>query len=140
MLANAHLASGVTITRVSLHILAACVWIGGQIIMGGLVPTLRSAGEDVPAKAARAFARLSWPAYGVLVLTGFWNAGSVTNHHATTWGWNFTLMFKLGLVALAGVAAFAHGRATTASRRGMTAGVTLLASLGAMVLGVALAG
>ena len=47
---------------------------------------------------------------------------------------------KFVAVIGAGVGAFLHTRATTASRRGMFAGIGFLFSLIAMVLGVALAG
>ncbi|NBV26561.1 MAG: hypothetical protein EBR99_04540 [Actinobacteria bacterium] len=68
MTAAAHLASGMDILRTSLHILGVAVWVGGQIVLAGLVPVLRDAGEGVPQKAARAFARLSWPAFVLVVI------------------------------------------------------------------------
>ena len=49
------------------------VWVGGQFTVAGLLPTVRSLGEDAPKKVALALARLLWPAYAVLVITGFWN-------------------------------------------------------------------
>ena len=140
MLATAtHLAPGLTIVRLSLHVLAACVWIGGQFVMAGLVPTLRAAGQDVPGKAAKAFGRLSWPAFALLVVTGFWNY-AVAIHDKTTYGWQMVMMVKFVAVFGAGAGAFLHTRATTASKRGLWAGVGLLSSLAAMVLGVTLAG
>ena len=139
MVAAAHLAPALTIVRISLHVLAACVWIGGQIVLAGLVPTLRDAGQDVPQKVARAFARLSWPAFALLVFTGFWNY-AIKNHDGVTYGWQAAFGVKFALVVLAGLGAYAHSKATSPARRGATAGIGLLASLGAMVLGVALAG
>lgn len=59
--------------RIGLHLLAASVWVGGQIVLAGLVPTLRQLGEDAPRAAARAFGRVAWPAYGLTVVTGIWN-------------------------------------------------------------------
>ena len=61
--------------RLILHVLAATVWVGGQFTVAGLLPTIRTLGEEAPKKVARAFGRLLWPAYGVLVVTGFWNIG-----------------------------------------------------------------
>jgi putative copper export protein len=139
MLAATHLAPGLTIVRLSLHVLAASIWIGGQIVMAGLVPTLREAGQDVPSKAARAFARLSWPAFAVLVITGFWNY-AVEIHGTTTYGWQMVMGVKFVAVFGAGAGAWLHTRATTPSKRGMWAGIGLLGSLLAMVLGVTLAG
>ncbi len=59
--------------RLFLHVFSASIWVGGQFALAGLLPTVRSFGEDAPRQAARAFNRLAWPAYGVLVLTGLWN-------------------------------------------------------------------
>jgi putative copper export protein len=59
--------------RLFLHVLAASVWVGGQIVLAGLVPTLRGLGDDAPRLAARAFNRIAWPAYGIAVVTGLWN-------------------------------------------------------------------
>ena len=64
--------------RLILHVLAATVWVGGQFTVAGLLPTIRTLGEDAPKKVAQAFGRLLWPAYAVLVITGFWNISSLT--------------------------------------------------------------
>ena len=45
--------------------------------MAGLVGPARSMAADAPKVLARAFARLAWPAYVVLVVTGFWNVTAV---------------------------------------------------------------
>jgi len=63
----------VTAFRLFLHVLAASIWVGGLIVMAGLVPTVRSFGNDAPRRLARAFNRLAWPAFGVAVVTGLWN-------------------------------------------------------------------
>jgi putative copper export protein len=59
--------------RIFLHLLAASVWVGGQLVLAGLVPVLRRGGPDVARAAARRFAALAWVAFGVLVATGVWN-------------------------------------------------------------------
>lgn len=59
--------------RLFLHVLAASIWVGGQIVLAGLVPTVRSFGEDATRQVARAFNRIAWPAYAVAVVTGLWN-------------------------------------------------------------------
>ena len=51
--------------RVILHVLAASIWVGGQFTLAGLVPTIRTLGDDAPKKVARAFGRLLWPAYAL---------------------------------------------------------------------------
>ena len=59
--------------RLFLHVLAASIWVGGQFVLVGLLPTVRRFGDDAPRLAGIAFNRLAWPAYGVLVVTGLWN-------------------------------------------------------------------
>jgi putative copper export protein len=63
----------VTELRLFLHVLAASVWVGGQIVLAGLVPTIRTLGPEAPATVARAFNRIAWPAVGIAVVTGLWN-------------------------------------------------------------------
>ena len=133
------LAPSLTALRLSLHILAATVWVGGQIVMVGLLPTARNLGGQAPRSLAAAFARLSWPAFGVLVLTGFWNIAAVHPSQRTT-AWQAVFGVKMAVVVLAGASAFVHGRATT--RRGLAVWGSLagLSSVGALCLGVLLAG
>lgn len=59
--------------RLFLHVLAASVWVGGQLVLAGLLPTVRTLGPDAPRRVARAFNRIAWPAYGIAVATGLWN-------------------------------------------------------------------
>lgn len=134
-----HLASLLTVTRLSLHVLAATVWVGGQFVLAGLVPTLRGLGEGAPQKVARAFGRLSWPAFWLLVLTGVWNYVAVSHHNATN-GWNAVFGIKMTAVLVAGLGAYMHTKASTPKARGIYAGVGTLGSIVALVLGVALAG
>ncbi|NNN08341.1 MAG: hypothetical protein HKL85_04005 [Acidimicrobiaceae bacterium] len=139
ILATTQLASASTLVRLSLHVLAASVWVGGQIVLAGLLPTLRSLGSDAPRKVAQAFGRLSWPAFWLLILTGFWNYVAV---HGSTQSssWNAAFGIKMIMVVAAGVGAFLHTRATTPKARGIFAGVGTLATLVAMVLGVLITG
>ncbi|MDH2902826.1 MAG: hypothetical protein PXZ08_02600 [Actinomycetota bacterium] len=137
--ASTQLASTSTLVRVSLHVLAASVWVGGQIVLAGLLPTIRSMGAEAPRKVAQAFGRLSWPAYWLLILTGFWNYAAVHGSSQSS-SWNAAFGIKMIMVVAAGVGAFLHTRATTARARGIFAGVGTLATLVAMVLGVLIAG
>jgi putative copper export protein len=123
--------------RLFLHVLAATIWVGGQLVLAALVPALRSAGTDVPRIAARAFNRVAWPAFGVLVVTGIWNIVAEGDRGDA---YRTTLMIKLTVVAASGVTAFLHARATT--RRGMAVfgALTGLTALAALLLGVVLAG
>ena len=74
--------------RVSLHILAVTVWIGGQILVAALVPVLREVGHDAPKKVAQRFGQVAWPFFGLAVVTGIWNlleipSGQSTAYHVT---------------------------------------------------------
>ncbi|HKH88200.1 MAG TPA: hypothetical protein VKA05_05220 [Acidimicrobiales bacterium] len=134
----ARLATAATAVRLTLHVLAASVWVGGQIVVGGLLPTIRSLGPEAPKRVAQAFGRLQWPAYAVLVLTGLWNVSVTSKGQGTAW--KVVLGVKIAVVALAGLAAFLHQRST--SRKGLAIWGALagLASLAALALGVLLAG
>ncbi len=141
--------------RLFLHVVGACVWIGGQLVLAGLVPTVRRvAGPDVVRAVARQFQRLAWPGYALLVATGIWNlvavhAGDYSNEQLVT------LFVKLVFVALSGIGAALHSsltgpavaRATTdaqARRRralsGASAGLSLLFALVAAYQGIQLHG
>lgn len=90
--------------RLFLHVLSASVWVGGQIVLAGLLPTVRTLGPDAPKRVARAFNRIAWPAFGVAVVTGIWNVLAVDldsiNHPA--------FEIKFTLVVLSGVGAAVH--------------------------------
>jgi putative copper export protein len=123
--------------RLFLHVLGATVWVGGQITLAALVPALRAAGADVPRAAANAFNRIAWPAFAVLVVTGVWNVAAEGDQGAA---YNHTLMAKYVLVLASGLTAYLHGRAAT--RRGMAVfgALTGLTALGALFVGILLAG
>jgi putative copper export protein len=133
------LAPGLDALRLTLHVLAASIWVGGQIVLVGLVGPARRAGPDVPAALARAFARLAWPAYAVLVVTGFWNIS--TFHWADQSGaWKAVLIAKIVVVAAAGVGSLLHTRATSRAALALWGSVAGLASVAALAMGVLLAG
>jgi putative copper export protein len=133
------LAPALTAVRLSLHVLAATVWVGGQITLAGLLPEVRAIGGDATARVARAFARLSWPAFGVLVVTGLWNVTAVHASNATS-AWTAVLFVKIGVVVLAGAASGLHQRATTRASLAAWGSIAGSASIVAVVLGVLLAG
>jgi putative copper export protein len=133
------LSAGLDGFRLILHVLAAAVWVGGQFTVAGLLPTVRTFGEDAPKKVGGALGRLLWPAYAVLVLTGFWNIGALTVDHAST-AWKTVLIVKIVVVALAGVAVFLHQRSTSRRAIAVWGAIGALASVAALCLGVFLAG
>lgn len=105
-----------TTIRLFLHVIAATIWVGGQITLAGLVPAVRKLSPDAPRAVARQFNRIAWPAFGVLVLTGVWNLFAVDLTDTST-KYQATVFAKLFFVALSGVAAFLHTQAST--RRGL---------------------
>ncbi|MGA2211346.1 MAG: hypothetical protein ABSH30_17140 [Acidimicrobiales bacterium] len=132
------LATAATTIRLTLHVLAATVWVGGQFVVAGLLPTVRSLGPDAPKRIARAFGRIQWPAFAVLLLTGIWNVGVATKGEPHSW--KVVLGVKIGVVLLAGLGAFLHQRSKSRAGLAIWGAVTALASLAALVLGVLLAG
>ena len=133
------LAPTVEAIRLTLHVLAACVWVGGLIVMMGLVGPARALGPDAAPALARAFAKMAWPAYAVLVLTGFWNVSTFTWSEQSA-AWKAVLIAKIVVVALAGVGAFLHARAKTPAGLAAWGSIAGLASVGALFLGILLAG
>jgi putative copper export protein len=125
--------------RLILHVLAATVWVGGQFTVLGLLPTVRTFGEDAPRAVGRALGRLLWPAYAVLVVTGFWNIGSLTVKDASS-AWKSVLIAKIVVVAVAGVAVFLHQRASSRRATAVWGAIGAVASVAALCLGVFLAG
>ncbi len=133
------LAPALDTVRLTLHVLAASVWVGGQIAMMGLVGPARTLGTDAPKALARAFSRLAWPAFAVLVATGFWNIAAV-HYSSQDAAWKAVLMAKIVVVALAGLGALLHQRATTKGQLALWGSVSGTASVAALVMGVMLAG
>ncbi|MGA8726362.1 MAG: hypothetical protein WB565_15110 [Acidimicrobiales bacterium] len=133
------LAGGLDGFRLILHVFAAAVWVGGQLTVAGLLPTIRTFGEDAPKKVGRALARLLWPAYAVLVITGLWNISTFNLKDAPT-AWNVVLGIKIADVALAGVAVFLHQRATSRRATAVWGATGAIATVIALCLGVFLAG
>ena len=151
-----------TTVRLFLHVLAATVWVGGQITLGVVVPALRPAADDPDPGAARARIRAvarrfqvgAWSAFAVLLLTGVWNLTAL--HVGDQSGaWLATLMVKLGCVAISGIAAAVHilvaaprvraapdeaARRSAAAFSGACEGVSVLFAVAALFLGVLLNG
>ena len=142
---TSHASSQLTLTpgldalRLTLHVLAATIWVGGQFVMLGLLPTARSMGSDATKKLAQAFAKLSWPAFVVLVLTGFWNLAALHSSPKSS-AWSAVMGIKYAVVALAAVGAWLHSRATTKGALAAWGSIGGIASVAALILGILLAG
>ncbi len=125
--------------RLTLHVLAASVWVGGQIVLGGLIGPARSMGDGAPKVLAGAFARMAWPAYGVLIVTGFWNI-STFHWSAQSDAWKAVLIAKIAVVLVAGLGALLHQRATTKPALALWGSVAGTASIAALAMGILLSG
>lgn len=133
--------------RSFLHLLSVTVWVGGQIVVAGLVPLLRkldrSAGpvpegeKSITQQAARRFGRISWPFFALAIITGLWSLGEVVanDEWATSTGlWKTLFFVKIALVAASGVGAWLHTRAQRAPERALFASVASLSALAALLI------
>lgn len=132
------LAVGWDTIRLFLHVLAATVWVGGQITLLALVPVLRRLGAGIPRAAARRFNQVAWPAFAVLVITGIWNIIAVRSQ--VTGSYETTLVAKLIVVAISGISAALHARARNPAGLAVFGALTGVSSLAALFLGIVLAG
>jgi putative copper export protein len=123
--------------RLFLHILAATVWVGGQLTLAGLVPGLRKIDADAPRAVARRFNRVAWPAFLVLVVTGIWNLLAI-DVGQTSLEYQITLGLKIAVVALSGVGAALHAGARSRAALAAWGAVSGLGALLALFLGVVL--
>jgi putative copper export protein len=131
------LAPALDVVRLSLHVLAATIWVGGQLTLAALVPTLKAAGAEVPKSVAQRFSQVAWPAFLVLVATGIWNIFAI--HHQTS-TYKTVVMVKVVVVILSGLTAYLHQRATTRKGMAVFGALTALTALTALVIGIVLAG
>ena len=122
-----------TTIRLFLHVLGATVWVGGQLTLAGLVPRLRAAATDAPRIAARAFNRLAWPAFTLLVVTGVWNIVEIK----PTWDSDYgrTLVVKIAVVAVSGLTVFAHTHSRSRTQLAVFGALTAVSAVGALFLG-----
>jgi putative copper export protein len=124
--------------RLFLHVLAATVWVGGQLTLAALVPVLRRLGADIPRAAARRFNQVAWPAFAVLIVTGIWNMIAVRSQ--ITGSYETTLVVKLIIVAVSGITAALHARARSSAALAVFGALTGISALAALFLGILLAG
>ena len=123
------------VVRLFVHILAATIWVGGQLTLAGLVPGLRALAPDAPRTVARRFNLIAWPAYVVLVVTGIWNILAVDR---TDSAYMVTLGVKLAIVALSGIAAALHTVSKTKVGLAVWGALTGVSALAALFVGVLL--
>jgi len=123
--------------RLFLHVLAASVWVGGQIVLGGLVPKLRQVAPESLKVAANAFARIAWPAFAVVVVTGMWNILDITVGDMST-EYQVSMFVHVLLAMAAAMFVVIHSVGQTKLALALGGALGLLSSLGAMFVGILL--
>lgn len=123
--------------RLFLHVLAASIWVGGQIVLAGLVPSLRRDAPSSTKVAARAFNKVAWPAFAVLVITGIWNILAVDMTSLDT-SYQATAFLHILLAAVTGVSAAVHSIGTSRAALAIGGAVGGLTALGALFVGILL--
>ncbi len=126
-----------TTIRLFLHVLAATVWVGGQFALAGLVGTLRRESPGAPRAAARAFAKLAWPAFGVLVVTGIWNLTAIDVGNTST-RYQITVFVKITVAVASAVFVLIHSLGKTKLALALGGALGALCSLAALYLGILL--
>lgn len=122
--------------RLFLHVFAAAVWVGGQVVLAALVPRLRDY-DGATKVAARGFAMVAWPAFFVVVVTGMWSLAEVEIGDTTT-TYQVTVMIKVTLAVLSGAAAAVHAVGNSIAAKAVGGSLGLLGALGAMFFGLLL--
>lgn len=123
--------------RLFLHVLAATVWVGGQIVLIGLVPRLRRAAPDTTRIAARAYGSVAWPALLVSFVTGVWGILDLTISDQSS-DYQVTLALHVSLAAVAGASAAVHSLGRSKVALALGGAIGLLTSLGAAFVGLLL--
>jgi putative copper export protein len=123
--------------RLFLHVTAATIWVGGQFALAGVVPALRKAASHATKPVAQAFARLAWPAFGVLVVTGMWNVMAI-DIVDTSSAYQATVMAHIALAAGAGVFVAVHQFGASVAAKAIGGSLGALLSIGALFVGLLL--
>lgn len=122
--------------RLFIHVLAAAIWVGGQFTLAGAVPGLRKVGPEATKAAANGFAKVAWPAYFLVIVTGMWNIFATDAD--TSGSYMVVLGLKFMLVVAAGVSAAVHSVASNRAAMAITGALGGVLSLVIMFLGVLL--
>ena len=126
-----------TTIRLFLHIVAASVWLGGQITVGGIVPAVRRVSPATTKTIAQAFGRVAWPAFGLTVLTGMWSLAAI-DITDTSSAYQATVLVHLAAAIASGVFAAVHAVGRTKLALALGGALGALTALAAMFLGVLL--
>ncbi len=132
------LASASDSLRLFLHVIGATIWVGGQLVFAALVPVLKAKDAALPKLVAKQFNKIAWPAFGLLLLTGFWNLATLPKDLPSSY--HAAVGIKMTVVTLSGVAAYMHARAKSTKGMALWGAVSGLSAILATYVGVLLAG
>jgi len=124
--------------RTYLHLLGVAVWLGGQIVLAGVVPKLRKSNPDALINIAKGYASIAWPAMILIVFTGAWGLAATDASDKTT-AYLVTFGIKMLLVASTVIATLIHSNGTSKLAKGLGGAIGLIATLFAAYCGVLLA-
>ncbi len=124
--------------RIFLHVIAVAVWVGGQIVLAGIVPQLRKVAPDAMKTVAQSFARIAWPAFLIIVFTGMWGLGTIDVTDRSS-AYLATFGIKMLLVGVTVIATLIHSNGTSKAAKGIGGAASLLASLLAAFAGILMA-
>jgi putative copper export protein len=113
--------------RLFVHVLAASVWVGGQLAVVG----------NTKIAARNPLARAAWPAFGLVVVTGLWSLTEVDVGDTST-DYQVTLFVKVLLAMASGAAAAVHAVGTGRVAVAVGGSIGLVAAIGAMYCGLLL--
>lgn len=102
-------------------------------MVAALLPTVRDLTADAPARTARAFNRIAWPAFAITVLTGLWNVMAIPVQELPhPW-----IELHVVAVVVTGAAAAIHAQVRgNKALAGATMGLSSIAAIAAMYLGI----
>jgi putative copper export protein len=124
--------------RTYLHILAVCVWLGGQVVLAGVVPKLRKTNPEALTNIAKGYASIAWPAMILIVFTGAWGLADTDTSNQST-EYMVTFGIKMLLVAATVIATLIHSNGTSKLAKALGGAIGLLSTLFAAYCGVLLA-
>lgn len=125
----------IEVIQKTLHLIGVAIWVGGQIALMTLMGPLRRAAPEAVAQESRVFNRVVWPAFALVIVTGFWILGGSDEDSDQ---FRTTLMVKLLLVACSGVGTALYTFTKKPAVRSIAGPLGVLFALGAVLLGVSL--
>jgi putative copper export protein len=124
--------------RIFLHIIAVAVWVGGQIVLAGIVPALRQSAPGALPLVAKGFSKVAWPAMAIILVTGVWSLGTVNVADQSS-EYLVTLAIKVLVVGVAAAATIIHSVGETKLAKALGGALGLIGSVTAMYAGTLLA-